>query len=181
MRIFFLFATLLLFFLNIRCDFQKTPTTPTGNQTFTIRTTFYPLTEFTQRLVGSSAKVECLLPAGEDPIFWKPSSEVIQKYQESDLIVINGASFEQWVSTASLPSKKLVDTAKSFKEQWVENAQTHSHGKQGEHSHTGVDGHTWVSPAFALQQVDTLKEALIKALPEKKETFEKNYLALKKI
>ncbi|MEK7485259.1 MAG: zinc ABC transporter substrate-binding protein [Planctomycetota bacterium] len=179
MKVFF--AILLLLSLILGCDPSPSPDSNSSSSSkLNVATTFYPLTEFARRIGGDAVDVQCFLPEGEDPIFWKPSPEVIQKFQQSEMILINGAEFEKWVSLTSLPAKKLVNTAHPFKEKWVrfENAITHSHGGQDAHSHEGVDGHTWVSSSFAKIQAEEIKKAFVKARPDKKEVFEKNYKAL---
>lgn len=178
MKKYLLWSLFLGFFCLTGCDSSSNTTTNTGK--LKVATTFYPLTEFTKRIGGEEIEVFCYLPEGEDAIFWKPTSEILQKYQQADLIIINGAEFEKWVNTASLPTRKVVNTSLSFKKQWVKfaNATTHSHGDEGEHSHEGIDGHTWVSPVFAKIQAEEIQKALSKARPEKKEFFEKNFQAL---
>jgi zinc transport system substrate-binding protein len=145
-----------------------------------VYTTFYPTTYFASRIGGELIEVVCPVPADEDAIFWQPSPEVIQKYQEADLIVVNGAEFEKWVATASLPLARVVDTAKPFEEDFVrfEGGITHAHGPAGAHAHEGIDGHTWVDPLLAKLQAAEIAQALVKLLPEHRAEIERNTQAL---
>ena len=158
---------------------SNTETTQTGDVP-QVYTTFYPTTYFTERIGGDRVGVVCPLPADEDPIFWMPSSPTIGAYQQADLIVINGAGFEKWVAKVSLPTSKLVDTAKPLAEVFLkfEGAISHSHGSSGEHSHEGIDGHTWLDPNNAKIQADEIHKALALLLPEHAEEFRTNYVAL---
>jgi len=145
-----------------------------------VRTTFYPTTYFTQRIAGELVKVVCPLPPGEDPITWMPNADTIAAYQQADLIVINGASFEKWTAKVSLPTSKLIDTAAPLADEFVKfaNSITHSHGSGGQHDHIGVDGHTWLDPQNAKVQAEEIRDALIALLPARADKLNANYAAL---
>jgi len=166
MRIAFLLTTLLLVACGDKESGPQPTTMPRGKPV--IYTTFYPTTYFTERIVGDAAEVVCPLPEGEDPIFWDPDENAIRGYQEADLIIINGASFEKWVDKVSLPMARQVDTAQGFANRFVrfEESTTHSHGKTGEHSHEGIDGHTWLDPLLASAQAEAIRVALVRLLPD---------------
>lgn len=134
-----------------------------------VYTTFYPTTYFAERLAGDDARVVCPLPADEDPIFWQPPEDVVLAYQDADLIVLNGAEFEKWVTRASLPESRIVSTAAPFREDWITfaNAIVHSHGRGGAHTHKGTDGHTWLDPNLAKVQAAQIAKALQRELPGK--------------
>ena len=161
------------------CDAPEAPK-PQPRAVPEVYTTFYPTTYFARRIAGERVKVVCPIPAGEDPIFWMPSPEVLGGYQQADLIVINGAGFEKWIAKVSLSPSKLVDTAAPLAEQFIQytEAATHSHGPGGKHSHEGLDGHTWLDPKLAQAQADEIRKALARRLPEHKEEFQSRYAAL---
>lgn len=150
-----------------------------GNDT--IATTFYPTTYFAQRIAGDLVEVVCPLPDEEDPIFWKPGAEALASYQSAGLVVLNGAGFEKWVETASLPRSRTVNTCLSFADSHLryEDAVTHRHGPQGEHSHEGIDGHTWLDPQLAISQCEALVGAMQARWPEHSAAFGANYQSLK--
>lgn len=156
------------------------PTVVEANHENIVLTTFYPTTYFAQRIAGGEVPIECLVPEGEDPIFWEPDRETLQRYTNAKLIVVNGAQFEKWVTRASLPASRVVDSAASFKDRFVTFTQavTHSHGPGGEHSHEGLDGHTWVDPRNAIDQSLAIADAMAKTWPEKSDTFEANVAGL---
>jgi zinc transport system substrate-binding protein len=131
--------------------------------------TSYPLFYFAQRLAGDRAEVVFPAPPNEDPVFWRPSREVIRQYQQADLVLLNGADFEKWVNTTSLPLAPQVDTSAGFKSEWLMFPEviTHSHGPQGMHSHGNVDYNTWLDPLLALRQAETAASALGRLFPER--------------
>ncbi len=131
-------------------------------------TTSYPLFYFAQRLAGDRAEVLFPAPPNEDPVFWRPGRKVIRQYQQADLILLNGADFEKWVNTTSLPLASQADTSAGFKAEWLMFPEviTHSHGPQGMHSHGNIDYNTWLDPLLAIRQAETAASALERLLPD---------------
>jgi zinc transport system substrate-binding protein len=156
------------------CDDKKpAANTPAKSGPLTVMTSFYPTTYFAKRIAGEHAKVVCPLPKDADAAFWQPSAEVLAQYQQADLIVLNGANFEHWTATATLPESRVVMTADAFKKDWIviKNATTHSHGPAGSHTHAGVNGHTWPDPVNAIAQADAIRDALIAKDPAHKSDY----------
>ncbi|MEO1009091.1 MAG: metal ABC transporter substrate-binding protein [Planctomycetota bacterium] len=145
--------------------------------------TFYPTEYFATRIAGGLVEVGCPLPADADPIFWRPSGDAIARYQRAGLVVTNGAEFEKWVAGAPLPRSRVVE---SISVAALEQAGgpitmetiTHSHGPEGEHSHEGIDGHTWVDPTLAIAQVRAIEAAMAARWPEHAADFAANGEAL---
>ncbi len=135
-----------------------------------IYATSYPLFYIAQRLGEDRVDVLFPAPPNEDPAFWRPSKHVVRQYQRADLILLNGADFEKWVDTTSLPLNALVDTAAGFKDQWLMFPEviTHSHGPHGAHSHGNIDFNTWLDPLLAIRQAEAVEAALrqLSAVPE---------------
>lgn len=144
-----------------------------------VATTFYPTRYFAERIAGGRVKVICPLPGDADPIFWRPDDQAMAQYQRARLVITNGAELEKWVATAALPRSRTVE---SIDQHALERAggpivmegTTHSHGPAGEHTHEGLDGHTWLSPALAIVQARRIAEAMAKAWPQHAEAFEAN-------
>jgi len=166
----------------IACGDGTPKDAPTSGGKPVVLTTFYPTLYFVRRIAGDLVEVECPVPEDEDAIFWQPDEATIGRYQQADLIVVNGAEFEKWVQKTSLPSAKLVDTARPFENDFLrfEKAVTHSHGPAGEHAHEGIDGHTWVDPENAKAQAAEIHRALVKLLPDRKARLDEGLAALTK-
>lgn len=147
-----------------------------------VYTTFYPTTYFTQRIAGDLVTVVNPCPPDADPAFWMPDAKTIEAYQKAALIVINGAQFEKWIDKAALPQSRIVDTTRPLKDELItlKDVVRHSHGKSGEHTHEGIDGHTWLDPVNAKVQAGQIRDALVKLLPERKAALDANYDALAK-
>ena len=117
----------------------------------------YPLAWMAERLTDGRADVLFDVPQGRDPAFWRPSLADIGAIQQADVIALNGAGYAGWVTKASLPRAALVDTSRGFAEDYIATeTDTHSHGADGAHSHTGTATHTWLDFALAARQAAAL-------------------------
>ncbi len=132
-----------------------------------------PLAYFAMRIGGHHVQAEYPGPSGEDPAFWTPDDASIQLMQEADLILLNGASYEKWLSQISLPQAKMVDTSASFKDNFLQSGETttHSHGPGGDHSHSGTAFTTWIDFSQAASQAQTICDALVQKSPEHASAF----------
>ena len=141
--------------------------------------TNYPLAYFAERIAGNTAAV--VFPEiNGDPAFWQPGDPQITEMQAATLILTNGATYEKWAKTVSLPSAKTIDTSKGFEDRFIQinGSETHSHGKEGEHSHAGTAFTTWMDFNQARQQAEAVRDALLEAMPDEVETIRANAKAL---
>lgn len=154
----------------------------TENHTATVLTTFYPTTYFAKTIGGEQVTVICPCPSDEDAIFWMPDRKTLAEYQKASLIIVNGAGFEKWIDKVSLPQERIVNSAEDLTDTLIrfKKSSTHSHGPVGEHSHKGIDGHTWVDPVNAIIQATAIKKALIRQFPQHENIFVAGFDRLKK-
>jgi zinc transport system substrate-binding protein len=140
----------------------------------------YPLLYFAVRIGGHHVEVSFPAPPDVDPAFWSPDPETVGMYQQADLILLNGARYARWVERASLPSSKLVDTSRAFRDRYVvaEEAITHSHGPEGDHSHGEIAFTTWIDPMLAVEHARAILAAFMAARPEHAATFQEGYATL---
>jgi len=140
----------------------------------------YPLAYFAQEIIKEQGVVHFPMIKG-DPAFWQPSVEEILKIQQANLIVLNGAYYEKWLSWATLPQRKMVDTSRSYKDQYVtiQGTVKHTHGPKGGHSHEGLAFTTWIDFSQAALQAEAIKDALISKEFGEEEVVIGNFEALK--
>ena len=132
-----------------------------------IATVNYPLAFMAERLGGDAVEVLFPVPDGRDPSFWRPDLSEIAAIQQADLIALNGAGFATWTTRTSLPRSRLVDTSAAFSDAYIATQSvTHSHGADGEHSHTGTASYTWLDFAHAARKAETLAAAMKRRMPE---------------
>ncbi len=142
----------------------------------------YPLKYFAERIGGEHVDVLFPVAPDVDPAFWTPDIPTINAYQQTDLILLNGATYAKWVGKVSLPRSRIVDTSKKFRDQYIvgKGAVSHSHGPGGEHSHAGTAFTTWLDFSYATKQAQAIAKALGRKQPTLVNTFNKNLAALVK-
>lgn len=145
-----------------------TGTTPgsggSGSNVPDVKATSYPVWYLATRIAAPRLKPELVLAEGEDPETWQPSGEQVAALADADLILVNGAGYESWLKTATLPAGKVVDTSSGLSLLEIDGP-THSHGVAGEHSHTGTDPRFFVDPERYRAQAKLVHAALVQADP----------------
>lgn len=132
-----------------------------------VATVNYPLAWMAERLGGDAVDVLFPVPDERDPSFWRPGLSEIAAIQQADLIALNGAGFATWTTRTTLPRSRIVDTSAGFSDAYIATQSvTHSHGADGEHSHTGIASYTWLDFAQAAQQAEALAAAMKRRMPE---------------
>ncbi|UCH84447.1 MAG: zinc ABC transporter substrate-binding protein [Candidatus Latescibacterota bacterium] len=140
----------------------------------------YPLQYFAERIAGEFASVHFPAPSEVDPAFWKPGAGAVGRYQQADLILLNGATYAKWIPQVSLPASKLINTSEGFRDRYIalEEATTHTHGPGGEHAHAGTAFTTWLDMTLAVEHARTVGAAFARTWPDGNAAFEANFNAL---
>jgi zinc transport system substrate-binding protein len=140
----------------------------------------YPLQYFAQRIGGEAIDAVLPVPAGTDPAFWEPSPDDIGLMQQAAVILLNGAGYEKWLPTISLPENRLVDSSVGFRDHYLEEGDgpTHQHGPGGEHSHGEIAFTTWLDLSQAIQQARAVERALSRVSPGRADQHRVNLASL---
>jgi zinc transport system substrate-binding protein len=140
----------------------------------------YPLAYFAERIGGSEVDVNFPIPADEDPAYWNPTAEEISAFQSADIVLLNGAGYAGWTEKASLPRSKLVNTAASQSDRFIEADESlvHAHGPEGEHEHGTLAFTTWLDPTLAIEQAREIRDALTAQRPEAGTRFDAAFAEL---
>lgn len=127
---------------------------------------FYPLFEFSQKIGQDKVNVQLLVPKGVEPHDWEPTIQDVQQLQKSDLIIINGLGFENWVESLEEINYQgiLVDTSEGIINKNIKNTNFPAHG----------DPHIWLNPNFAKIQVQAIADAFSKSDPQNQNFYQKN-------
>ncbi|MFB5609236.1 MAG: metal ABC transporter substrate-binding protein [Nitrosarchaeum sp.] len=125
---------------------------------------FYPLHEFSQKVGQEKVDAKLLVPVGIEPHDWEPTIKDVQLMQKSDLIIINGLGFENWVDKLTEIDYQgiVVDTSNGI---IVKNSDDIS---------VNDDPHIWLNPVFAKLQVQNIANAFSDSDPENQQYFQKN-------
>lgn len=151
------------------------------SQIKSVYTTNYPLYFMTEYMAPIGVSVHFPAADAGDPAHWQPPVDSLAAMQQADLIITNGASYEQWLSTVSLPASKLVNSSAGFQQQLLDSDEviTHSHGDEGEHQHVGTAFTTWMDLELAAAQAGAIRDALSELMPEEQEFIELRHEELK--
>lgn len=161
---------------------ESSSTATAAEPPLTVYAVNYPMSYLAERVGGEH--VEVVLPrvlAQGDPAYAQPDAEVIAELQGADLIVRNGAGYAQWFDMVTLPAAKVVDASAAFADRiiTIEEALTHSHGPEGEHSHDQTAATTWLDPLLAIEQAAAIAAALSERRPAATTELEANLAALR--
>jgi zinc transport system substrate-binding protein len=134
-----------------------------------IYTVNYPLAWAAGRLAGDWAEIRFPMSEQGDPAFWQPGTEQLAQYQQADLILLNGAGYARWLSRASLPQNRLVDTSRAFTDRFisVDSGPVHSHGPEGDHSHGEFAFTLWLDLDLYARQVQAIAAAMARHYPRR--------------
>ena len=140
----------------------------------------YPVAYFAERIAGDAAEIVLPVPQGQEPAFWDPSIAEIGRFQQADMILLNGANYALWTRTTSLPRSRTVDTSRGFADRYIAaDAVTHSHGPEGAHAHGDTASVTWLDFTQAILQAEAIADALRRRRPDEADGFAARLAALR--
>ena len=150
-----------------------------SDEAVTVFASNYPLSYFAERISGKS-EIVFFPEIDVDPAFWEPEPADIITMQQSDIILLNGASYEKWQTAISLPKRNVVDTSKFFHDQLIvmEKAVDHAHGPSGAHSHSGTAFTTWIDLNQAAFQAKAIKDVMTRQNVSSEKVLNRNFESL---
>ena len=154
---------------------------------------FYPIYDFSQKIGGDHVHVINLVPAGVEPHDWEPKSRDMTNIVKADMFVYNGAGFEGWVDdflssmdgdsdVLAVEATEGIELLKADSDGHEEEEHEDEAGHENEehedaldHDHGEYDPHVWLSPVYAKQMAENIKNALVQVDAENKADYESNY------
>lgn len=146
-----------------------------GVSAISIITTSYAMEYFAERVGGDRATVENLLKPGTDAHSFDPSPSDIGKLYTSDLLLLSGLGFEEWIDNVTnaigSDGPTVINVGLSLVEE-IEGVMTagHDHGD----TFNELDPHVWLDPHLANKQVGAIAEALIEIDPDGADVYNAN-------
>ena len=110
----------------------------TDNSKLQIVTSAGFLHEFSQNIGKEKINSTLLIPMGVNPHDWEPTIRDTENLEKSDMIIINGLGYENWVDSLDLSNYQgvLVDTSNGISIEHDEHAKEDDHDEHDDDSHT---------------------------------------------
>ncbi|MCP9901886.1 zinc ABC transporter substrate-binding protein [Cyanobium sp. Cruz CV13-4-11] len=162
---------------------RQTNDSSSGGKGFKVMTTFLPITLFTRAVAGDCADVTALIPPNTGPHDFQSKPGDLAALREAQVLVKNGlgmeAFLEKLVSSSGNSQLVVIDSSRGIAtiDSPEEPGHTEAeHGKeQGHgHAHGEVNPHIWLDPLRAVQQVENIRDGLVKADPSCAEGYRRN-------
>lgn len=148
----------------------------TGGGSLKVVTTFLPITLFTRAVAGDCATVTALIPPNQGPHDFQARPGDLAALRQARVLVKNGLGMESFldklVDAADNPQLVVIDSSKG-----VATLEAAEHDGDHDHDHGAVNPHIWLDPLRAAQQVDSIRDGLIKADPGCADGYRRNAAA----
>lgn len=150
-----------------------------------VLTTFLPVHAHAAAIAGDNAIVESLIAGDVGAHDFSPRPADMKRIAEADVLVFNGAGMEPWlddlIQQAAKKNLRKVDLStgialleSSSSLDGDGHSHNHSHDDHAHCDHGEHNPHVWLDPVLAIQQVETLRGALIAADPTHTDIYQKN-------
>ena len=143
-----------------------------------VTASFYTMEEFARQVGGDKVDVTTLISPGVEPHDYDPTPQDIAGVHDSQVFIYNGAGLEPWADRirGDLEAGGVVVVRASDGISLM--APDASTGDGGADNYR-YDPHVWLDPGLAQKEVDNIRDGLIRADPDNRETYEKNAEAYK--
>ena len=165
--LFIVSGTLLCLTALVSCANPKAADPSNEQSTLNVVTTFLPITLFTEAVAGECATITALIPPNLGPHDFQATPSDIAALSNAQILVKNGLGMEYFLDkltdSAENNSLRVIDTSRGvavIKSDEDENGVDGGDQSQGE-----VNPHIWLDPLRAVQQVENIRDGLVKADP----------------
>ena len=150
-------------------------------------TTTYILRDLTEEIAGDKATVTCLIPKGQGVHGFEPSPKDMNRVNEADLFIYNGAGLESFTDrlkeTAEgdatfVEASEGIELLKGGHHHHHDEDADHDHdhdAAEHDHEHEGMDPHVWMAPENAEEMAENICEALSAKDPDNAAYYKANY------
>lgn len=128
----------------------------------TIYTSFYPVYEFTKRIVGDKYHVVSLVPPGSEPHEFELTARQVARIYDSKALFINGLDMEVWSSSLDSHIKKKTYVL--------------SNGIETRKEVGITDPHIWLDPLKAIEEMKNVTTYMSKIDSENASFYEANFV-----
>ena len=171
-------AVLLLGALALPMGCSRSPLPSSMEQRLPVLTTVVPMTLLTQAVGGNCVVVTQLLPPTADPHDFKARPGDLLALERSRVLVKNGLGLEAFLPRlleASQPRDLVVIEASRGVVPIPDGGDSGDHPPHSDSHHHGADNpHVWLDPLRAAQQVEAIRDGLVKADPGCADQYRRN-------
>ena len=161
-------GALLLMVLLVSCSNSQKTDRNSDQSKLNVVTTFLPITLFTEAVAGECATVTSLIPPNLGPHDFQATPADISALSNATVLVKNGLGMEYFldklITSANNNSLQVVDTSRGVAV--IRSYDDQDEVKQGDQEHGEVNPHIWLDPLRAVQQVENIRDGLVKADPD---------------
>lgn len=161
----------------------QTQTQVQGEEKLNIVASLFPHYDFARAIAGDYATITLILPPGIESHAYEPTPKDIIKITESDIFLYTSEIMEPWahsmIESVDPNRTHVIDMSTGIEliaaihdEDTIETG-TETESEE-EHEEGEYDPHYWLDPINARIMADSIKEALIEAMPENQAIFEAN-------
>ena len=147
-----------------------------GSKGLRVVTTFLPITLFTRAVAGDCAQVTALIASNAGPHDFQAKPGDLAALRQAKVLVKNGLEVEAFLSklvvSAENPALITIDSSRGVAT--LDSVEEAGHHRGHAHDHGAVNPHIWLDPLRAVQQVETIRDGLVKADPSCAEGYKRN-------
>ena len=146
---------------------------------FKVLTTFMPITLFTKAVAGNCVEVQALIPANSGPHDFQAKPADLIALRQAKLLVKNGLGMENFLSKLinSADNKDLLIIDSSRGITTLDSPEEEGHLEEAHANHGEVNPHIWLDPLRAINQVENIRDGLVKADPSCAAAYRSNAAA----
>ncbi len=143
-----------------------------------------PQAYFVETIGGEHVDVQVMVPANAEPVTYEPTPRQMAALSRAELYFSIGVPFEKgWLPRfrSANPEMSVIDTVATIQRRAMIAHAGHDHG---ENDHDAApddaarDPHVWLSPPLVRLQAETIRDALIEAVPERAADFHRGFRRL---
>lgn len=161
-------GALLLMVLLVSCSNSQKTDRNSDQSKLNVVSTFLPITLFTEAVAGECATVTSLIPPNLGPHDFQATPADISALSNASVLVKNGLGMEYFldklITSANNNSLQVVDTSRGVAV--IRSDDDQDEAKQGDQEYGEVNPHIWLDPLRAVQQVENIRDGLVKADPD---------------
>ncbi len=143
---------------------QNKDTVTSISEQHKILVTFYPIYKFAKAVGGEKVDVSIIIPSGVEPHDWEPTVQDIERLKKANMIIINGAGLEPWISKIVSENSNII----------IVDSSRNIHLLHKNENANMTDPHIWLDPVLAKIQVQNIADGMIKADPENANFYQQN-------